>query len=127
MSDSKSKLPFGAASAYADAMEAGKANMTISCELVVEMVDALEQSHQENERLRKANQDCVAWEKACKADLDRALARVAELAKFVGAGDRLCYELEQWLAAEHDKESVRAINIWKRLRKQADQLESTHD
>lgn len=30
----------------------------------------------ENNNLRKANQDCVAWEKACKADLDRALARV---------------------------------------------------
>ena len=30
----------------------------------------------ENDNLRKANQDCVAWEKACKADLDRALARV---------------------------------------------------
>ncbi|WP_288365527.1 hypothetical protein [uncultured Marinobacter sp.] len=29
----------------------------------------------ENDNLRKANQDCVAWEKACKADLDRALAR----------------------------------------------------
>lgn len=35
-------LPFGAASAYADAKEAGKANMTISCELVVELVDQLE-------------------------------------------------------------------------------------
>ncbi|MBB20234.1 MAG: hypothetical protein CMP20_12345 [Rickettsiales bacterium] len=33
----------------------------------------------ENERLRKANQACVACEEACKADLDRALARVAEL------------------------------------------------
>ena len=33
----------------------------------------------ENDNLRKANQDCAAWEKACKADLERALARVAEL------------------------------------------------
>jgi hypothetical protein len=28
---------------------------------------------------KKANVDCVAWELACKADLDLALARVSEL------------------------------------------------
>ena len=34
-------LPFGAGSAYADAKEAGKTNMTISCELVVELIDEI--------------------------------------------------------------------------------------
>jgi hypothetical protein len=34
-------LPFGAASAYADAKGAGKDNMTISCELVVELIDEI--------------------------------------------------------------------------------------
>jgi hypothetical protein len=33
----------------------------------------------ENERLLMANVDCVAWEKACKADLDVAQARLAEM------------------------------------------------
>lgn len=42
-------------------------------------------AREENERLRKANQDCVAWGKACKADLDRALARVAELSEALEA------------------------------------------
>jgi len=37
----------------------------------------------ENDNLRKANQDCVAWEKACEANLDRALARVAELENLI--------------------------------------------
>ena len=52
-------------------------------------------------------------------ELTRLQSEVERLAKFVRAGDRLCYELESWLAAEHDKESQRAINIWKRLRQQA--------
>jgi len=34
-------LPFGAASAYADAKEGDKDNMTISCELVVELIDEI--------------------------------------------------------------------------------------
>lgn len=32
------------------------------------------------------------------------------------AGDRLCRELESWMATEHDMESQGAIAAWKRLR-----------
>lgn len=56
--------------------------------------------------------------------LGKAEARVKDLAKFIRAGDRVCYELESWLATEHDKKSQRAINIWKKLRRQAEEAES---
>lgn len=56
--------------------------------------------------------------------LEKAEARVKDLSKFIRAGDRVCCELESWLATEHDKESQRAINIWKKLRRQAEEAES---
>lgn len=51
----------------------------------------------ENDNLRKANQDCVAWEKSCKADLDRALARVVELES---QNEALRQQLQQLMTSE---------------------------
>ena len=47
----------------------------------------------ENERLRMANADCIAWERACKADLDRALARAAKLTGEVAIQNELMQEM----------------------------------
>ena len=88
----------------------------------------------ENDNLRKANQDCVAWEKACKADLDRALARVAdaigsletvsgkaELGASVARAERT--ETMNYVAEGFDVIKEYAQSEAARLRQQADQLE----
>lgn len=64
------------------------------CEGAIERREQmLEQSQQENEALRKANTDCVAWEKACKADLDRALAESVQ-----AIANKVCGDLpESWV------------------------------
>lgn len=102
------------------------------------------QSQHENERLRKANQDCVAWEKACKADLDRALARVAELEEYepsqLFSAFRMRFQakaLEERVAYIEQKARAKSLGdvaiishlkqYATRLRQQADQLKNTHD
>lgn len=50
----------------------------------------------ENEAMRAANRDSVAWEKACKADLDRALARVAELTEMFAQGFDADGDFDEW-------------------------------
>ena len=97
-------------------------------------------AREENERLRKANQDCAAWEKACKADLDRALARVAELEGYepsqLFSAFRMRFQakaLEERVAYIEQKARAKSLGdaaiishlkqYATRLRQQADQLE----
>lgn len=87
---------------------------------VRELRESCREAETENERVRLANLDVMMHFDDMKAAKDNAEERVKELAQFIGAGDRLCYELESWLATEHDKETQRAINIWKRLRRTGD-------
>lgn len=109
----------------------------------------------ENDNLRKANQDCVAWEKACKADLDRALANVetgkdewffrgacATLAMFDPKGTEYHdaviqlggYRILFDVAEDYDREHLLVAAKWNegeglaaRLRQQADQQERSND
>lgn len=80
----------------------------------------------ENDNLRKANQDCVAWEKACKADLDRALARVAmqtdalcSIAVALKDDGNLNREMHDLISSVADSDSDRWL-----LRKQVEAVEA---
>lgn len=87
----------------------------------------------ENDNLRKANQDCVAWEKACKADLDRALARVAELEEGLAGIENCAFgyqgcrqtaeEAADWMNAEATR-LLEGTNGAHTLRKQAEAVEA---
>ena len=68
----------------------------------------------EIERLRKANQDYVAWEKAYKADLDRALARAEKLRQVGNQVINYNANPQQWADAIEDSSEA-----WL-LRKQAE-------
>lgn len=46
-------------------------------------------------------------------------AQQGSVPEYLVAGDRLCHELESWMATEHDRESQCAVFAWKRLRRQA--------
>src|SRR5690606_33683217 len=82
-----------------------------------ELRQQLQQAKDENEQVRQANIHTMDVFEDMKAAKEQAERRIAEL---VGAGNRLCYELESWLATEHDKESVRAMNIWRKVLKTAE-------
>lgn len=58
----------------------------------------------------------LAIERADSTAAPQPEVQQGSLPNLVIAGDRLCHELESWMATEHDRESQEAVAAWKRLR-----------
>lgn len=103
---------------YADSPMSIVSTVRVMASEVERLTQELEQVQAEIKQLKQANfmkgDLAIEW----KVKLDKAQARVAELLR---AGNGLCHELESWTVTEHDRESQKAMDAWKRLRQQADE------